>query len=159
MTRTIERADPFIAEHARAEARGRMYLFSGAGPSYAAAVVGAAKTKECTPDHAMAVQLEEFHHYNSQKAGEPLWMFVPSGRAIERGVDTIHEAHRLGGHVYAVTTEGVTAFHGLARAVLQLPDISEIASPMVYFLPAQLVGYHLAVAKFVLAEGSSERFS
>jgi glucosamine--fructose-6-phosphate aminotransferase (isomerizing) len=155
MARTIEIAEPLIAEHARAEARGRMYLFSGAGPSYAAAVVGAAKTKECTPDHAVAVQLEEFHHYNSQKAGEPLWMFVPSGRAIERGVDTIHEAHRLGGHVYAVTTEGVTAFDGLARAVLRLPDISEIVSPMMYFLPAQLVGYHLAVAKFVVAERSS----
>jgi glucosamine--fructose-6-phosphate aminotransferase (isomerizing) len=153
MTRTIEIAEPVIAEQARAEAQGSMFLFAGAGPSYAAAVVGAAKTKECTPDHAMAVQLEEFHHYNSQKAGEPLWMFVPSGRAIERGVDTIHEAHRLGGHVYAVTTEGVTAFDGLARAVLQLPAVSEIVSPLVYFLPAQLVGYHLAAAKFAQAEG------
>lgn len=151
MARTIATAEPVIAEQAALEAAGRMYLFAGAGPSYAAAVVGAAKTKECTPDHAIAVQLEEFHHYNSQKASEPLWMFVPSGRAIERGVDTIHEAHRLGGHVYAVTTEGEEAFHGLARGVLALPVVSEMLSPLLYFLPAQLVGYHLAVAKFAAA--------
>jgi glucosamine 6-phosphate synthetase-like amidotransferase/phosphosugar isomerase protein len=151
MTRTIEIAEPVIAEQATAEAAGRMYLFAGAGPSYAAAVVGAAKVKECTPDHALAVQLEEFHHYNSQKAGEPLWMFVPAGRAVERGVDTIHEAHRLGGHVYAITTDGEAAFDGVARVVLRLPDVPEMLSPMLYLLPAQLVGYHLAMAKFGLA--------
>jgi glutamine---fructose-6-phosphate transaminase (isomerizing) len=152
MTRTLEIADPVIAEQAAAEATGRMYLFTGAGPSYAAAVVAAAKVKECTPDHALAVQLEEFHHYNSLKVGEPLWMFAPAGRAVERGVDTIHEAHRLGGHVYAITTEAETAFDGLARAVLRLPKVPEVLSPMLYLLPAQLIGYHLAIAKFHLAE-------
>jgi glucosamine--fructose-6-phosphate aminotransferase (isomerizing) len=153
MARTIERVDPAIAEQAAAEADGRMYLFTGAGPNHAAAVVGAAKVKECTPEHAVAVQLEEFHHYNSQKAGEPLWLLVPSGRATERGVDTVHEAHRLGGHVHAVTTDGERAYDDLARTVLRLPAISEALSPLLYFLPAQLVGYHLAVAKFAAAEG------
>lgn len=155
MARTIAVADPVIAEQSVAEAAGRMYLFAGAGPSYAAAVVGAAKVKECTPDHAMAVQLEEFHHYNSQKAGEPLWMLVPTGRGVGRGVDTIHEAHRLGGHVYAVTTEGEAAFDDLARGVLRLPAVSEMISPLLFFLPAQLVGYHLAIAKFAAADSGS----
>jgi glutamine---fructose-6-phosphate transaminase (isomerizing) len=155
MARAIAIADPVIAEQAAAEAAGRMYLFAGAGPSFAAAVVGAAKSKECTPDHAMAIQLEEFHHYNSQKAGEPLWMFVPSGRAVERGIDTICEARRLGGHVHTVTTEHETAFDGLARTVLRLPAVSEHLSPLLYFLPAQLIGYHLAVAKFAAAENGS----
>jgi glucosamine--fructose-6-phosphate aminotransferase (isomerizing) len=152
MARTIERADPVIAEQAGAEAAGSMYLFTGAGPNYAAAVVGAAKVKECTPDHALAVQLEEFHHYNSQKVGEPLWLLVPSGRARERGVDTVHEAHRLGGHVHVVTTDGETAYDDLARTVLHLPSVSDAVSPLLYFLPAQLVGYHLGVAKFAAAE-------
>jgi len=151
MARAIAIAEPVVAEQAAIEAAGHMYLFAGAGPSHAAAVVGAAKVKECTPDHAMAVQLEEFHHYNSQKAGEPLWMLVPSGQAVGRGVDTIHEAHRLRGHVYAITTEGQGTFDGLARGVLSLPAVSEMTSAMLYFLPAQLVGYHLGVAKFAAA--------
>jgi glucosamine 6-phosphate synthetase-like amidotransferase/phosphosugar isomerase protein len=152
MAATIELADPVIAEQAAAERAGRMFLFAGAGPNHASAVVGAAKIKECTPDHAVAIQLEEFHHYNSQKAGEPLWLLVPSGRATARGVDTVHEAHRLGGHVYAVTTEGESTYDGLARGVLHLPAVSDALSPLVYFLPAQLVGYHLAAQKFAAAE-------
>jgi glucosamine 6-phosphate synthetase-like amidotransferase/phosphosugar isomerase protein len=152
MARTIAIADLVIAAQAADEAAGRMYLFAGAGPSFAAAVVGAAKAKECTPDHALAIQLEEFHHYNSQKAGEPLWMFAPSGRSVERGVDTIAEARRLGGHVHAITTEREAAFDGLAGSVLGLPAISEQLSPLLYFLPAQLIGYHLAMAKFAAAE-------
>ncbi|MEV4603271.1 SIS domain-containing protein [Amycolatopsis sp. NPDC049253] len=151
MATTIDRAGEAIAGQAAGEHHGRMFLFAGAGPNHASAVVGAAKVKECTPDHAVAVQLEEFHHYNSQKAGEPLWLLVPSGRATARGVDTVHEAHRLGGHVYAVTTDGETSYDGLARAVLHLPEVSEELSPLLYFLPAQLVGYHLAVRKFEAA--------
>jgi glucosamine--fructose-6-phosphate aminotransferase (isomerizing) len=152
MTRTIAAADPVIAAQARSEAAGSMYSFAGGGPSYAAAVVGAAKVKECTPNHAIAVELEEFHHYNSLKAGEPLWMFVPAGPGIERGVDTIHEAHRLGGHVYAVTTEGVSAFDGLATGILHLPAVREELSALLTMLPAQLVGYHLEIAKRAVAE-------
>ena len=152
MAEVLTRADPVISEQAGVESPGQMFVFAGAGPCQAAAVVGAAKVKECTPDHALAIELEEFHHYNSLKAGEPLWMLVPAGRSLERGIDTIHEAHRLGGHVYAVTAEHVTAFDGLARGVLRLPDVSEVLSPLLYFLPAQLVGYHLAMAKFHAAE-------
>jgi glucosamine--fructose-6-phosphate aminotransferase (isomerizing) len=152
MVDVLARADPVIAEQAGVEAAGQMFVFAGAGPCQAAAVAGAAKVKECTPEHALATELEEFHHYNSLKAGEPLWMFIPAGRSVERGIDTIHEAHRLGGHVYAITAEQVTSFDGLARGVLRLPDVSEVLSPLLYFLPAQLVGYHLAMAKFHAAE-------
>ncbi len=152
MARSIAVADTVVAEQAAAEAPGHMYLFAGAGPNYASAIAGAAKVRECTPDHAQAVQLEEFHHYNSQKAGEPLWLLAPTGRITARAVDTVHEAHRLGGHVHAVTTDGDDTFDRLARTVLRLPAVSEPLSPLLYFLPAQLVGYHLGAAKFSAAE-------
>src|SRR4029077_9499897 len=100
------------------------------------------KVKECTPDHAIAVQLEEFHHYNSLKAGEPLWMIVPAGPSLRRGVDTIHEARRLGGHVHAITSNCVDVYDGLAQTVLHLPAVPEPLSPLVTFPAAQLVGLH-----------------
>ena len=148
MREVLSRADPVLEAQAQEESSAAVYVFTGAGPCYPAAVVGAAKVKECTPGHAVAVQLEEFHHYNSIKVGEPLWMLVPAGRSLERGVDTIHEAHRLGGHVHAITSDQVTAYDGLARDVLGLPAVSELLSPLLYFLPAQLIGYHLAMVKF-----------
>lgn len=152
MTVTIAAGDPATRAQAAAEVTERMYLFAGAGPNLASAIVGAAKVKETTPAHAVAIQLEEFHHYNSQKAGEPLWLFVPSGPLVERAVDTVHEAARLGGHVHVVTTAGETAFDASARTVLHLPAVTEALSPLLYFLPAQLIGYHLGQARFAAAE-------
>ena len=153
MTQVIATVDDVIGVQAAAERDAGFYSFAGAGPNWATAVVGAAKVKECTPDHALAVQLEEFHHYNSLKAGEPLWLFVPPGPSIDRGVDTVHEAHRLGGHVHVLTGPEIRAFDGLARSVTPLPACDEAFSPLVYFLPAQLVGYHLAQAQFAHADG------
>ena len=152
MSAALAMSDPIVAEVATREAGRHMYLFSGAGPNWASAVVGAAKVKECSPDHAMAVHLEEYRHYNSQKAGEPLWLLVPSGPSIERAVDTARKARKFGGQVYVATTAGEHAFDGLVDAVVRLPDVAEVLSPLLYLLPAQLMGYHLGMAKFAVAE-------
>src|SRR5262249_45012641 len=76
MTEALQRINPLIAEIADAEVEAgvQTVLFSGAGPNLAAAVIGAAKVKECTTLHAIDIQVEEYHHYNSQKAGEPLFL-------------------------------------------------------------------------------------
>ena len=71
-----------IAEIAEREAERPFYLYAGGGPSYAAALFGAAKVKECTPDHGLAIPLEEYHHYNSQKAGDPLFLVAPDGPSV-----------------------------------------------------------------------------
>ena len=133
-----------------------MYLFSGGGPDWASALIGAAKVKECTPDHALAIQVEEYHHYNSQKAGEPLRAARPAGPSVPRARDTAAEARRFGGQVYVATSEGEDAFGGHADEVLQLPAVDESLSPLLYALPAQRVGYELAMAKFAAAEAEGD---
>ena len=152
MSRTLDLSGPFARAIAEREVDSRMYLFSGGGPSWASAIVGAAKVKECTPDHALAIQVEEYHHYNSQKAGEPLVLLAPSGASIARARDTAAEAARLGGRAYVATTNGERAFAALADEVLQLPAVSEPLSPLLTFLPAQRIGYELAQAKFAAAQ-------
>jgi glucosamine 6-phosphate synthetase-like amidotransferase/phosphosugar isomerase protein len=154
MQRVLDTIDVPIAEIAAGEATRSMYLFTGGGPNWAAAIVGAAKVKECTPDHAVSVQVEEYHHYNSQKAGEPLFMLVPSGPSVQRAIETGTDAHRWGGQLFVATTEGQTAFDDLADRVLHLPAIDERISPLLYLLPAQLVGYHLGMAQFALAKAA-----
>lgn len=152
MAETLERLDPPVAELARREVASSMVLFCGGGPTYAAAVVGAAKVKECTPIHALAIEVEEYHHYNSQKAGEPLFLLAPTGPSVPRAVDTGTDALRWGGRLYVVTSDGEAAFDGRADAVLRAPVVSEALSPLLYLLPAQLVGYHLGMAGFAAAE-------
>jgi glucosamine 6-phosphate synthetase-like amidotransferase/phosphosugar isomerase protein len=152
MAGLLEKIDGPIAEIAASEATRTMFLFSGGGPNWATAVVGAAKVKECTPNHAVAIQVEEYHHYNSQKVGEPLWIFAPSGPSVPRAIETGTDAHRWGGQLFVVTTEGETAFDALADRVLFVPNVHESLSALLYLVPAQLVGYHLGMAMFALAE-------
>lgn len=152
MAEVLSDFDTPIARIAVTEAERSMYLFSAAGPNWAAAIIGAAKVKETTPDHAVEIQIEEYHHYNSQKPGEPLFLFAPTGPSVARAVYTGRDARRYGGTLYAFTTRGEHAFDKDANAVLELPPVSELLSPLLYVLPAQLIGYHLGMAKFAHAE-------
>lgn len=152
MGSVLRELDAPVAEIAAQEAASTMVLFCAGGPTFAAAVIGAAKVKECTSLHAQAVQVEEYHHYNSQKAGEPLFLLAPTGPSVPRTVDTATEARRWGGRVHVVTAHGEDRFDGLADTVLRLPPVSEPLAPLLYVLPAQLVGYHLAIAGFAAAE-------
>jgi glucosamine 6-phosphate synthetase-like amidotransferase/phosphosugar isomerase protein len=153
MTQVLEELDPLIASIADAEVAKQVQtvLFSGAGPNLASAMVGAAKVKECTTLHALDIQIEEYHHYNSQKAGEPLFLLAPSGPSVPRAVDTGTDALRWGGRLYVVTTDGEHAFDHLGAPVITLPAVPEPLSPLLYLLPAQLAGYHLGLACYAAA--------
>ena len=155
MTGVLSRIDPVFSAIAGDEVAAdvRNVLFSGAGPNLASAMVGAAKVKECTTLHAVEIQVEEYHHYNSQKAGEPLFLLAPSGPSISRSVDTGRDALRWGGRLYVVTTEGERAFDELGSRVIGLPPVPEPLSPLLYLLPAQLVGYHLGLRAYTAAGG------
>ena len=128
-----------------------VYLFAGGGPSWATALFGAAKVKECTPRHAVAIQLEEFHHYNSQKAGDPLFLIAPNGPSLSRALDTAAAGKSAGGQVFVVT-DSARAFESTADVVLQVPSTAEYLSPLVTVIPLQLFAYHLALAQFAAEE-------
>lgn len=147
----IARHERTIEGIAEAEADGRMFLFAGGGPSHAAALFGAAKVKECTPDHALAIAQEEFHHYNSQKAGEPLFIVAPDGPSVPRARDTAFEGRRWGGRIHSIVTEGDDRLDANSSTVMRLPKLPEALSPLVYSVPLQLFAYHLAMAKFARA--------
>ena len=143
---------PAIAER---EAQRSIYLFAAGGPSLAAAMFGAAKVKECSPNHAITIPLEEFHHYNSLKAGDPLFLIAPSGPSVPRARDSALEGRRWGGQVYAIVTGDEDMLDPYADAVTRLPAVPEVLSALVYTIPVQLFAYHVAMAKFHAAEGPS----
>ncbi|WIB68973.1 SIS domain-containing protein [Curtobacterium sp. MCBD17_035] len=154
MERVIAETEPRLRAIAQREQAADAFLFSAAGPSWGAAIIGAAKVKECTPDHAEAIQVEEFHHYNSLKAGEPIWVIAPAGPSVPRAVHTASEAKRFGGSVTVVTTEGVHDFDDVADDVVTVPAVPEPISPLLTVLPAQLTGYLLAMEQFATAEAA-----
>lgn len=151
----LQRCDGIVAGIAEKEARRNMYLFAGGGPAYACAMFGAAKVKECATSHALAIPLEEYHHYNSQKVGDPLFLIAPRGPSVPRALDTAMDGKRWGGQVYAITTQGDTVLAGSADQVIELPEMPEFLVPMVYTVPVQLFAYHTSMAKFRQAQESA----
>jgi glutamine---fructose-6-phosphate transaminase (isomerizing) len=108
--------------------------------------------KECSPDHGIAIPLEEYHHYNSQKAGDPLFLIAPQGSGMPRALDTLHEGKRWGGQVYSIVTEADAPQFKSSDLVIPLMKVPELLSAFVYTVPVQLFAYHVAMEKFQLAE-------
>ncbi len=152
MKQVLEACKDPMLEIARREAQLSMYLFAGAGPCLGAAEFGSAKVKECSPDRAIAIQMEEFHHYNSLKAGDPLFILAPDGFSVPRALDTAKEGKRWGGRIYPIVNQHNHAFDEFATEVIRMPDVMEEFSAFVYAVPAQMFGYYVAMEKVRLAK-------
>lgn len=132
-------------------ARKTCYLFVAGGPSFSCAFFGSAKVKEATPDHALHIPMEEFHHYNSVKEGEPMFVIAPSGFSVPRARDTLIEGRHFGGLPCVVTTVGEDELASLADHAILLPPVMEFFAGLVYSPPVQMFGYYAAMAKFDIA--------
>lgn len=152
MTSTLRSLDEGILQVAKKESSKKVYLYTGGGPVFASALFGAAKVKECSPNHGIAIPLEEYHHYNSQKAGDPLFLIASAGPSVPRALDTLHEGKRWGGSVYSVVDINTVNLFQNSDAVFGLANIPEVFSPFIYTLPVQLFAYHVAMEKFRIAE-------
>lgn len=149
----LQKHNDLVAAIATQEARKSFYLFAGGGPSYSSAMIGAAKVKECSPAHAIPILLEEYHHYNSQKADDPLFLIAPKGSSLPRARDTAFEGKRVGGKIYSIVTNGDNTLTEYSDELISLPNVDERLAPMVYTIPLQLFAYHVAMEKFRLGIG------
>ena len=152
MTSTLKNVNNTIKRIAERESQKNVYLYTGAGSAFASALFGAAKIKECSPNHGIAIPLEEFHHYNSQKAGDPLFLLAPKGPSVPRALDTLHEGKRWGGNVYSVVDESDAKLFAESDEVIGLSWVPEVFSAFIYSMPVQLFAYYVAMENFRLAE-------
>lgn len=155
MEGVLRRLDDSMAQLALELVTRPIQLFSGGGQSWATALIGAAKVRECTVKHAVAIHVEEYHHYNSLKAGDPLFLIAPPGPSVFRAIDTARCGRGWHGLVHVVTEAAEHRFDGIADHVFEMPTISEELSPLVYSLPLQLFAYHLSIAEFSRAAASA----
>jgi glucosamine--fructose-6-phosphate aminotransferase (isomerizing) len=97
--------------------------------------------------------LEEYHHYRSQKRGDPLFLVAPDAASRERALDTALVGQAVGGRTVALAPEGESEIAARAWRVLRLPAISPELAPMVYSVPLHLFAYHFAEARFARGLG------
>jgi glucosamine 6-phosphate synthetase-like amidotransferase/phosphosugar isomerase protein len=135
-------------------ARADLILLCGAGPHVAPAAFGAAKLKELAPIHAYAFPLEEYHHYRTQKAGDPMFLVAPDAASHRRALETAIMSRGEDGVCIALVPEGETEIAEVADVVWRLPNVADETAPIVYSVPLHLFGYHVAMARDALGLGA-----
>lgn len=145
MEQAIEMTEKKIRKMAEELYSRKMFFFCGGGPFFTCAEYGAAKVKEATPVYAVPVLLEEFHHYNTLKKGDPLFLIAPPGYSVMRAMETIWAGKELGGSVIVLTSKSEAALAKEADEAVILPEAEECFANFVYAVPLQLFGYYLSV--------------
>ncbi|WAC26091.1 SIS domain-containing protein [Ancylobacter sp. SL191] len=155
--RLCRELDADIKALAERWASAELVLYSGLGPNFAAASIGAAKLRELSPVHAFALPLEEYHHYRTQKAGDPLVLVATDAASAERALDTALVAEEVGGPILAILAAPARDIETRAAAVIRVPETPAALAAMVSIVPLHLLAYHYATARAALGLGAAVR--
>ncbi|MFQ6547847.1 glutamine--fructose-6-phosphate transaminase (isomerizing) [Aestuariibius sp. 2305UL40-4] len=131
-------------------AEARDILFIGRGAMYPLALEGALKLKEISYIHAEGYASGELKHGPIALVDDhvPVIVMAPRDSLFEKTTSNMQEVMARGGRILLVSdTKGIEAAgDGIWRSI-QMPDLPEIFTPILYAIPAQLIAYHTAVAK------------
>ena len=141
-------------ELAKRLARAELVMLAGAGAFFAPAAFGSAKLKELAPIHSYAFPLEEYHHYRTQKAGDPIFLVAGDSESHHRALETAIMSQACEGLCVALVPEGETEITEVADVTWHLPEVAAETAPMLYSVPIHLFGYHAAVERDALGLGA-----
>jgi glucosamine--fructose-6-phosphate aminotransferase (isomerizing) len=121
------------------------FLFLGSGPSYASALLSAAKLFEQPHLNGVGQYLEEWAHLQSfftRPDGPPIFVIVPPGNSRDRAMEVIRGAKNMGGRIIAVCDSEDSEVIELADWVMPIHGrLKEEFSPLVYVVPGQLFAF------------------
>ena len=129
------------------------FLYLGRGINYPIALEGALKLKEISYIHAEGYPAGEMKHGPIAliDANMPVVSIAPNDHVFEKMLGNIQEVKARGGSVIAITTEGHDTLKSILDpvedAVISLPRVPEMLSPIAMVLPLQLLAYHIAVRR------------
>ena len=125
------------------------WLYLGRGVSYPVALEGALKLKEISYIHAEGLPAAEMKHGPIALIddGMPVVVVAPHDHTYEKVLGNIEEVRGRGGRVIAIATDGDEVLSSLADAVLYVPSVHPLLSPLLTTVPLQLMAYYAAVAR------------
>ena len=130
--------------------QARDVLFLGRGRMYPLALEGALKLKEISYIHAEAYAAGELKHGPIALIDKevPVVVMAPRDALFEKTLSNIQEVMARKGRVILISdAQGLAEFGEDAYATIELPQVAEAVTPILYAVPAQLLAYHTAVAK------------
>jgi glucosamine--fructose-6-phosphate aminotransferase (isomerizing) len=153
MDHVLAGLDRPVAALAERLAPAALWLFTGLGPNFAAASFGAAKIRELSPVHALAIPLEEMHHYRLPKRGDPLVIVATDAASRERALDTALVGEAVGARMVAVLSAPDPEIGRRVDETLLVPACAPALAPLLSSLPLHLLAYHFAMARFARGLG------
>ncbi|MBI3932569.1 MAG: glutamine--fructose-6-phosphate transaminase (isomerizing) [Acidobacteria bacterium] len=144
-------AEATVDDLSRSVASATDFLYLGRGIHYPIALEGALKLKEISYVHAEGYPAGEMKHGPIALIDErlPVVALCPKGRVYDKMLSNVQEVKARGGRVIAVAFSGDDEVRRIldpaTDAVLEVPAIEEVFSPLVMVLPLQLLAYHVAV--------------
>ncbi len=138
-----------IAQLAERFADKRHALFLGRGIHYPIAMEGALKLKEISYIHAEAYPAGELKHgpLALVDAEMPVIAVAPNDALQEKLKSNLQEVHARGGQLFIFANQPAIMQPSDYIKVIELGEVDEVISPIVYTIPLQLLSYHVALIK------------
>jgi glucosamine--fructose-6-phosphate aminotransferase (isomerizing) len=145
-----------IDELAREFFRVQDFLYLGRGINFPVALEGALKLKEISYIHAEGYPAGEMKHGPNALIDEKLPVVIintkEEGNAnselrYEKTHSNIVEVKARDGIIISVLTEGDTMSSQVSSHVIEVPETSDLLSPILSVVPLQLLSYHIAVRR------------
>lgn len=139
---------PQIEKLARELAHVKHVLYLGRDTSYPLALEGALKLKEISYIHAEGYAAGELKHGPIALIDEnmPVVVIAPYDHIFEKTVSNMQEVAARGGKIILIT-DAKGAAHSTVETLdtIIVPDAPDIAAPIIYALPLQMLAYYTAV--------------
>ncbi|MBF0622930.1 MAG: glutamine--fructose-6-phosphate transaminase (isomerizing) [Magnetococcales bacterium] len=141
--------DTEIQDIARELMHASGFLFLGRGTCFPIALEGALKLKEISYIHAEGYAAGEMKHGPIALIDEdlPVVVVAPRDNLYEKVISNVEEVNARGGRVVVITTESETGQDCKAGYMIPMVACGELAAPILYVAPLQLLAYHIAVYK------------
>lgn len=138
-----------IASIARRYYRKRNFLYLGRGINYPIALEGALKLKEISYIHAEGYPAGEMKHGPIALVDKdtPVVVLVPRDRLYEKTVSNLMEVKARRAPVIAFTNDGEEALGRVVDALVRIPAVPALLSPILFAVGLQLLAYHIAVLR------------
>jgi glucosamine--fructose-6-phosphate aminotransferase (isomerizing) len=136
--------------------RSTDFLFLGRGVHFPIALEGALKLKEISYIHAEGYPAGEMKHGPNALIDENLPVVVlathdatseESRLLYDKTLSNIQEVKARDGIVVAIVTKGDDKAHKIADHIIEIPESSELLTPILEIVPLQLLAYHIAVRR------------
>jgi glucosamine--fructose-6-phosphate aminotransferase (isomerizing) len=145
-----------LEDLAREFHRATDFLYLGRGINFTVALEGALKLKEISYIHAEGYPAGEMKHGPNALIDERLPVVVINPREegdhaselrYEKTHSNIVEVKAREGVVISVLTEGDEMSSKVSDHVIEIPESSDLLSPILAIIPLQLLAYHIAVRR------------